>query len=150
MKTLFDPERRTELIRRIGRLDPDSKALWGKMNVYQMAKHCVIWNEWVLGKSDLVTGQEFLGKLFGKMALRSNTRDDKPLSRHMPAGKNFTVKEAEENLDAWKVRWISLTEDYAEFANDGFIHDFFGPMSREQIGIFAYKHIDHHLRQFGV
>jgi hypothetical protein len=41
-------------------------------------------------------------------------------------------------------------EAYANYSNPGFVHDFFGKMTDEQIGIFAYKHADHHLRQFGV
>ena len=36
------------------------------------------------------------------------------------------------------------------YSNDAFIHDFFGQMTLEEIGIFVYKHNDHHLRQFGL
>jgi len=44
---------------------------------------------------------------------------------------------------------VQQVADYAHFSNTGFIHDFFGKMTREEIGILAYKHLDHHLRQFG-
>jgi hypothetical protein len=150
MKTIFDTITRDELIERIASLQKNSKPLWGKMNVYQMAKHCTIWNEWVLGKSALIYKQDFLGKLFGKMALKSNTRDDKPMGKNMPAGKAFTVTEKEGDFNRQRAIWIDLVADYAHFDNDQFIHDFFGKMTKEQIGIFAYKHHDHHLRQFGV
>jgi len=49
-----------------------------------------------------------------------------------------------------KKTWIQLISAYEHFSNPGFIHDFFGTMTTEQIGIFAYKHADHHLRQFAV
>lgn len=150
MKTIFDKSTRDELIERINSLNENSKPIWGKMNVYQMTKHCTIWDEWVLGKNTLVYKQEFLGKIFGKMALKSNTKNDKPLSKKMPAGKAFTVKEKEGDLNAQKSIWIRLTADFEHFSNEKFIHDFFGKMTKEQIGIFAYKHNDHHLRQFGV
>ena len=150
MKTIFDTATRSELVSRIASLHENSKPLWGKMNVYQMTKHCTIWNEWVLGKNDTVYKQEFLGRLFGQMALKSNTRDDKPMSKNMPAGKAFTVKDKEGNFNRQRALWVDLINEYGHFSNDQFIHDFFGKMTREQIGIFAYKHHDHHLRQFGV
>lgn len=150
MKTIFDPATRAELTRRVDTLDENNKAIWGKMNVYQMARHCNIWHEWVLGKNSPVYKQEWLGKVFGKMALRSNTKDDKPLGKGMPAGKAFTVKQKEGDLDAEKRTLMNLIADYEHFSNEQFLHDFFGKMTREQIGVFAYKHSDHHLRQFNV
>lgn len=152
MKTLFDPATRTELQNRIQTLSSSHTALWGKMNVFQMTLHCNNWNNWVLGKgnySNHVYKQELLGKIFGKMALKSNTKNDKPIGKGMPAGA-FVVKEQEGDTEAQKALWIQGIDDYARFANERFVHDFFGKMSREQIGIFAYKHFDHHLRQFGV
>ena len=150
MKTIFDLATREELIQRIGLLKKDGKPVWGKMNAYQMTKHNTIWNEWVLGKNNFVYKQEFLGKLFGKMALRSNTKDDKPISKNMPAGKTFIVQEKEGNFQKEISTWIEQILAYENFSNDNFIHDFFGKMTKEQIGIFAYKHNDHHLRQFNV
>lgn len=150
MTTIFDYHTRDRLITRIQLLNEGSKPLWGKMNVYQMAKHCCIWDEWVLGKSNPVYRQEFLGKIFGKWALKSNTKDDRPMAKNMPAGKGFIVNEQEGDVNQQKRLWGTLIKEYEHFSNDMFIHDFFGKMTREQIGIFAFKHADHHLRQFGV
>ena len=150
MKTIFDTVTRDELVERINSLNENSKAEWGKMNVYQMTKHCTIWNEWVLGKKGFVYKQVFLGKIFGKMSLKSNTKDDKPIGKNMPAGKTFTVNGKEGDLKTQKSIWTEQILSYNNFSNDNFIHDFFGKMTKEQIGIFAYKHNDHHLRQFNV
>ncbi|MDR6786510.1 hypothetical protein ABIE26_005304 [Pedobacter africanus] len=149
MKTMFNADVRAELVSRVNALDENSKPLWGKMNVYQMTKHCSIWDEWILGKNNPVYKQEFLGKIFGKMALKSNTKDDRPLGKNMPAGK-MAVKEKAGDVNAQKAIWAGLIADYGHYSNENFIHDFFGKMTKEQIGIFAYKHADHHLRQFGV
>jgi hypothetical protein len=149
MKTMFNAAVRAELVSRVNALDENSKPLWGKMNVYQMTKHCSIWDEWILGKNIPVYKQEFLGKIFGKMALKSNTKDDRPLGKNMPAGK-MAVKEKAGDVNAQKAIWEGLIADYGHYSNENFIHDFFGKMTKEQIGIFAYKHADHHLRQFGV
>lgn len=153
MKTMFDASVRAELQQRIQSLTADRKAKWGKMNPYQMTRHCNIWNEWVLGKgpySNHRYTQDLLGKLFGKWALRNNTQNDRPLDKNMPAGKAFLAREKDGDTETEKALWLQWIAAYAHFSNDGFVHDFFGRMSREQIGIFAYKHFDHHLRQFGV
>ena len=150
MRTIFDSATREELIHRICLLKTDSKSAWGKMNIYQMTKHCTIWNEWVLGKKDFVYKQGFLGKIFGKMALKSNTKDDKPIAKNMPAGKAFTVKQKQGDFNAQISSWVQQINAYENFSNEHFIHDFFGKMTNEQIGVFVYKHNDHHLRQFNV
>ncbi|UOX33028.1 DUF1569 domain-containing protein [Flavobacterium sediminilitoris] len=148
MKTIFDKSTRDELVQRINSLNEKNEPVWGKMNVYQMHKHCTIWNEWVLGTKDFVYKQDFIGKIFGRMALKSNTKDDKPIGKNMPAGKAFTVKEKVNDLTTLKSIWIEQIKSYENYSNDNFIHDFFGKMTKEQIGIFAFKHNDHHLRQF--
>ncbi|MDR2269967.1 MAG: DUF1569 domain-containing protein [Sphingobacterium sp.] len=150
MKTIFNNTARAELIERIALLTPTHSAKWGKMNVYQMIKHCTIWNDWVLGESQHHYKQEFLGKIFGKIALKGMIKNDKPLKKNVPAG-IFTVKDNNGRVDAnQKNTWIAQIEAYAHFSNPDFIHDFFGKMAKEEIGIFVYKHMDHHLRQFGV
>jgi hypothetical protein len=55
----------------------------GKMNIYQMLKHCTIWEEWILGKNQPKYKQTFLGLIFGKMVLKKMTKDEKPLDRNM-------------------------------------------------------------------
>lgn len=149
LKTIFDKPTRDQLIERISLINNKSRAQWGKMNIYQMTVHCSNWDAWVLGKNNRPYRQEFMGKIFGKMALRSVTKDEKPLGKNIQAGKAFTVKEIEGNVEAQKQIWKDLIAGYEHFSNEDFIHDFFGKMTREQIGIVAYKHADHHLRQFG-
>src|SRR5690606_8643229 len=151
MKTVFEKSTRIELISRVNVLDENNKALWGKMSVYQMTKHMNIWNQWILGiNNGIPYKQSFLGKLIGKMVLRSNTKNNKPLGKNAPAGSDFIVREKSGDFDKEKKDLIKLTEHYGHYNNPDFTHDFFGKMTEEQIGIFAYKHYDHHLRQFGV
>lgn len=149
MKTIFDKSTRDGLIVRTNSLNEDHEPLWGKMTVGQMTKHLVIWNEWVLGKGNHVYKQEFMGKIFGKMMLKKHSKDDTPMSKGMPAGV-FAVKENAGGLEQLKRTWAELLETYMDYSNPGFIHDFYGEMTKEQIGILVYKHSDHHLRQFDV
>ena len=145
MKTIFDPATRNELIARISSLNENSTAQWGKMNVYQMVKHCISFEEMALGKKKYK--RKFIGYLFGKMALRNVMKDEKPLARNTPTLPELRIKDNGNVLDQ-KVKWISLIEEYSRFSNYDFVHPFFGKMTKEQIGYMAYKHIDHHLRQF--
>lgn len=52
------------------------------------------------------------------------------------------------DIESEKEKWISQIRNYEHFSNPGFVHSFFGKMTDEQIGFMAYKHADHHLRQF--
>lgn len=149
MKTIFDEATRDELIRRIQSLEKINPAQWGKMNVYQMTKHCTLWDEWVLGVYKPQYKQGFLGLIFGKMALKTFVKDDRQINKNAPSSREFIIKEQDGDLELQKKIWIGRIAAYKNFSNPDFIHDFFGKMTRDEIGIFAYKHSDHHLRQFG-
>jgi hypothetical protein len=149
MKTVFDKATRDNLIRRIQALDDPRSAQWGKMNLFQMVRHCALWEGWIQGKPPREYRQELLGHLFGGMALRNMAKDDKPLARNVPTGRDFKIRETEGDLAAERRRWAEMVAGYEHYSNPGFIHDFFGRMTVEQVGQLAYKHNDHHLRQFG-
>lgn len=150
MKTIFEAPVREELIRRINLVTIDKKAQWGKMNVYQMVRHNIYWNGWILGTDQHIYKQAFMGKIFGKIALNRMIKDEKPFDKNIPASSQFKVKETSGNLEAEKLKWISLTKAYETYDSPNLIHDFFGKMTKEQIGLLVYKHTDHHLRQFEV
>ena len=145
MKSVFDQSTREELIKRINALDETSAARWGKMTVYQMLKHCTLWEEMLLGKK--VYRQSLLGRIFGKAALRSMLRDE-PIKPGLPTVPSFKVSGNGDVADA-KAEWVALISQHGDHENSGFVHPFFGKLTAEQAGQMAYKHIDHHLRQFG-
>ncbi len=146
MKTTFDKPTRDELINRINNLNENGSAQWGKMNVYQMAKHCTLWEEMISGK--IKCKQSFLGRLFGKMALKGFVNNENPLRRSTPTSPELKVTESIGNVAAQKKKWIGLIEENANLSYTYFVHPFFGKMTKEQVGHLDYKHIDHHLRQF--
>ncbi len=146
LKTVFDKTTRDELITRINTINDTSIAQWGKMNVYQMLKHCTIWEEWVAGEAKYK--RVWLGRVFGKMVLRKVLKDEKPFGKNSPTLPVLTIKETNGDISAEKTKWITLIEGYEHFSNTNFVHSFFGKMTKEQIGFLAYKHTDHHLRQF--
>lgn len=149
MKTIFNYSDREELLQRLRKLEPNTTPQWGQMTVNQMLAHCNRWNTWVLGKEEFNTSQSESGKLHGRKHLNQLVSDDRPLGKNLTASDGFVIREDGFDFQSEKERCLQLLEAYASFSNDNFIHDYFGPMTREEIGIVAYKHQDHHLRQFG-
>ncbi|MBC7488409.1 MAG: DUF1569 domain-containing protein [Cytophagaceae bacterium] len=146
MKSIFDTTPKKELIERIKTLDAQSKAQWGHMNVYQMVKHCTLWEEMLLSK--IKVKRVFIGRLIGKLLLKSEVKDDRRMVQNTPTVSELKVKDTNVDLQAEKEKWISLIEESIQASTTDFVHPFFGKMTKEEIGIHHYKHIDHHLRQF--
>ena len=146
MKSIFNVAIRDELIQRIQSLKPGNSALWGKMTLYQMLRHCILWDEMVEGKKKYK--QVFLGKLFGKMILKKVLKNDAPLRKNTPTLPALKIV-GSGDIALEKSNWIAHIQQYAQFSNTNLVHPFFGKMSKEEIGYMVYKHADHHLRQFG-
>jgi hypothetical protein len=150
MSTLLDPVIRDQIQHRIAALTPSNPRQWGKMSVSQMVQHNLIWNAWMLGKKPYRYKQEWIGRLFGKWALRRMIRDQQPIAKNIPTSRQFIPSIHVSAFEEDKVKWQAFIKCYADLDNPAFVHDFFGKMTKEEMGILAYKHSDHHLRQFGV
>jgi Protein of unknown function (DUF1569) len=146
MKTIFDIATKEELIARINSINENSKAQWGKMNAYQMVRHCRLWEEMMQSKQNLK--RVFIGRIFGRMSLKTVLGDEKPLKHSTPTIPSLIIKETTGDIELEKTKWLAKIEQYSNFSNKTFSHIFFGKMTDEQIGQLAYKHTDHHLRQF--
>jgi hypothetical protein len=148
MKTLFDSQVRTEITNRIQQLTPNHKAQWGKMNAHQMIKHCTVGEEMFHGKR--IIKPAFMGYIFGKMALKQTLKNENPIHKNSPTADAFRINEVNTDFETDKTTWIEWLNKYDNYNNPEFKHPFFGKMTKEQVGQLAYKHTDHHLRQFGI
>lgn len=147
MKSVYDPSTRQELIQRIKSLTHENNARWGKMNVFQMTKHCTLSEDMMLCKIRI--DRVLIGRLIGRMILKKVLKDDTPFGKNSPTSSLLKTTKATGELEEQKKEWITRIGEYADYKDSNFIHPFFGPMTKEQVGFFAYKHADHHLRQFG-
>ena len=150
MKTIFNQQESEGLVERIDILSKENSAQWGKMNAYQMIKHCIESENMYLGNVKLK--RLFIGKLFGKMALKGMVNDDRPLGHGKPTHPTFKIT-GNGKVEELKEEWIELIKQYNVRSEDNFRdfeHPFFGKMTKQQLGVSVFKHIDHHLRQFGV
>jgi hypothetical protein len=149
MKSIFNKEIREEIINRINSLTPESKAVWGKMTVAQMVRHCSLCEEYY--HSNIKVNRSFLGRIFGKAVINGILRDENTtFKKNAPTATSFKVTEDIDHLEVEKEKWKILIERYGVFENKNFAHWFFGKMDKAQLGQFIYKHCDHHLKQFEV
>lgn len=146
-KNLFDDNVHKETIARLDQLTPTSEAQWGKMNIGQMLHHCQKPLEIVLEKNDHGLKSNLLAKIFFKKTMYN----DKPWSKGLPTPKSFRVI-AEKNFETEKNKLKALLDEFhaQRLRKEWPDHPVFGHFSAEQVGKMQYKHLDHHLRQFGV
>ena len=150
MKSIFNPEDRAELIWRIEQLTPESKNRWGKMNLHQMIRHCLLTDE--MNKGKMRVKRAFLGRLLGRSVLKAVIKNEKPFAKNIGTLPPLKVTEAVSgDLAELKQAWIESVQSYGDLSPEHrFTHSFFGKMDYTETGRLAYKHTDHHLRQFGV
>ena len=92
------------------------------MNVYQMMKHCTLWDEMMQSKKN--SKRMLIGRLFGKLALKKVLKNEAPLRHGTPTISQLIIKETDGDFAAEKSRWISKVEKYENYSNPGFVHVF--------------------------
>jgi hypothetical protein len=149
MKSLFNTEDNQEIINRINSLKNTSQALWGKMNVSQMLSHAQVPLKVAFGEMKLKRG--IPGILFGSMIRKKLTRDERPFDRNLPTDKGFIVTD-EREFEKEKNDLIETVKRFREMGPEGLSkdpHPFFGKLTSSDWDQIQWKHLDHHLRQFG-
>ena len=147
-KSLYTPEVYEDCLQRIGRLTPDSKPHWGSMTAAQMLAHCAEIQEVADGKP--LVNTPFVVKLFKGM-IRNMVVNDKPFpknTRTHPQYRQQSTRDFEtekQRLLASLATAINSEKEHRDQPN----HPLFGEMTREEKGWSMYKHLDHHLAQFG-
>jgi len=150
MKSIFEEQAFREIISRIDNLSPENLAKWGKMDVTQMLKHCQKPIRLAFGE-EKVEKPNFLIRVLIRF-MKPTLYNDKPWKQGLPTAKEFVIKNTE-NFDNEKlklkdsVKRIHESESYFVPSKE---HPIFGEMTAWMWGQSAYKHLDHHLKQFGV
>ncbi len=147
MKSIFDPQNKKELRQRIAQLTENSQPLWGKMTAAQMLWHCQFQLKIGIENKSYKKSKNF----FAKLLFKKMSYNDKPWRKNVPTIKAFKAlvpKEfaMEKLLLEQLIEDMHLTKDRDSWNP----HPLFGTLSRAQWGQLEYKHLDHHLKQFGV
>src|ERR1700721_4433657 len=139
-----------EVKQRMTQLRPDSQRLWGKMNAAQAVAHCTAGLELALG--DRRPPRLLFGRIIGPMIKSKAFREDEPMRRNSPTVQGLVVRD-ERDLDTERQRLCSMIDRFAAAGPQGCTahpHSFFGRLTPEEWSMWMYKHLDHHLQQFGV
>ncbi len=146
VKNLFDPAVKQEIIERINSLTPQSPRQWGKMDVAQMLAHLQQPLEVALGIRT-IKGTFFFNLI---MPLFKKTLwDDKPWKKGLPTDATYIMTGEAKDFNAEKAKLLELISQFNATDVTKERHPVFGRMTIEQWSKSAWKHIDHHLKQFG-
>jgi Protein of unknown function (DUF1569) len=151
MKNLFDPMVAEHVKKRLKQLEPQSERQWGKMTAAQMLAHCSVSMQWAIGEVVPERGPLPV-RLMGRLVKPMVFRNDKPLRRNSPTARSLVVSD-ERDLGKERDRLLRLIDTFVSGGAERCTnnpHSFFGKMTPEEWATLMYKHLDHHLRQFGV
>ncbi len=149
MSTLADPTVRAACRDRIQRLGPDASPKWGRMTAPQMVCHLNDSFRVGMGEKYASPASNFLQRTLLKwIALRAPVKwpPGVPTRPEIELGRGGTPP-AEWESD--RAQLLSLMDAFAERKTFG-VHPTFGKMSESDWLTWGYRHVDHHLRQFGV
>jgi hypothetical protein len=149
MKEIYDQATSAALAARVDKLRFDTKPLWGKMNASQMLSH--LQEPMRIGLGDKKLKRTLIGFLFGRIA-KKKLFSGKPFPRNLPTDPTF-VRAGEHDFAIEKNRFLDLLDRYVAGGPDTVTkepHPFFGKLTDTEWGTSLWKHIDHHLQQFGV
>lgn len=148
MKNLYEPDTEKEVISRIDNLQPSSQRQWGKMDVAQMMAHCSAALDMAAGRIN--PPRMFLGRMIGPIFKPIYT-NEKPFSRNNPTDKQLVISD-QRDFAREQDRLKQCVRQFHEAGEGGCTrhpHPFFGKLSQQDWARGMYKHLDHHLRQFG-
>lgn len=140
----------TELIARIERLTPETSRRWGTMTAHEMLCHLADSFRSMLGErqASMVAASRFKRNAMRVVALHLPMR----WPRGIPTRPEVDPKRGGTRpavFDADRREVISLIQRFAADGVQYASHPMFGEMPRRDWLIWGYRHVDHHLRQFG-
>lgn len=150
MMSFFNPTKRTELIARINLLTPESKALWGKMSVGEMLCDCLDGSRMALGEIPPTDQSNFLTRSIVKFLVVYVV----PIPKGASAPPEINPHKRGTKPQDFEKEQQLLIDDINNFVNLQAAdfkgkHHVFGKLTHQWSRL-GYKHINHHLKQFGV
>lgn len=150
MKTLRDEKCRGELIARLDKLTGDEKPAWGKMTLEQMLSHLVQTGDLPF-ESSVPDRSNFASRTIIKPLVLYVL----PMPKEVKVSPEMDQQQEGRKPQGFAVDKASVVQSIHTLGtlpadHDCLAHPFFGKMSAKEWAIIGHKHIDHHLRQFGV
>ena len=146
--SLFQREGLAAMLARIDRLRHDARPQWGKMSLPEMLAHCQ--QPLRVATGQLQLKRSLFGILFGRLAKRQMLAAG-PMKKNLPTAPEFKIAKARD-VATEKTALQDLVRRFGQGGPAGLTqkpHPFFGPLMATEWDTLQWKHLDHHLRQFG-
>ena len=150
LPNIFTTSVSNDVVSRINQLSNTTPAQWGKMNVTQMLAHNNVTFEFAYEEKH--KKPNFFMAFILKNLVKKGLTNEVPYKKNSSTAPEFIIGD-DRNFDVEKSRlieYINKTVQLGENHFDGRVSMIFGPMTTTQWNNLFYKHIDHHLTQFGV
>ncbi len=150
LPNIFTASVSNEIISRINNLSNATPAQWGKMNATQMLAHCNVTFEFAYEEKH--KKPNFFMAFILKNLVKGGLVSEKPYKKSASTAPEFIIKD-DRNFDEEKnrlIEYINRTVQLGEKHFDGRESMIFGNMTSTEWNNLFYKHLDHHLTQFGV
>lgn len=150
VQNIFNKEVSDAILKRIDTLAPVTQPKWGKMSVAQMLAHCNVSYEMIY--EDIHPKPNAFMKFILKALIKSKVTGETPYTHNSKTAPQFIIKETK-NFETEKqrlVNYINKTQQLGENYFDSKESHSFGKLSKSAWSNMLYKHLEHHLTQFGV
>ena len=150
LPNIFTAEISGAIVERIQKLTPETQPQWGKMTVAQMLAHCNVTYELVFEEGKNPKPGAFM-KFILKLLVKKKVISETPYKQNGQTAPAFLITD-DRNFEVEKERLIAhinKTQQLGEAHFDNKISHSFGPLNKTEWNNMFYKHLNHHLTQFG-
>ncbi len=151
IKNIFDKQITDEIIHRIQLLQHTTQAKWGTMRVDQMLAHCNVTYKFTY-ESEQYKKPGAFKKFLLKTFVKKFVVNEEPYRKNGRTAPEFIMTESKdfEKEKAILISNILKTQQLGAAHFEGLDNFSFGKMTSTEWNNLFYKHLDHHLTQFGV
>ena len=138
------------VIDRINQLTASTQPKWGKMSVDQMLAHCNVTYEMVY--EDKHPKPNAFVRFILKLLVKGKVVSEEPYQQNGQTAPQFIMK-GDKDFDVEKnrlINFIKKTQELGEGHFEGKESHSFGALNKTEWNNMFYKHLNHHLTQFGV
>ena len=147
---IFTKNETDKVILRINSLTPDTQPAWGTMSVAQMLAHCNVTYEMMY--ENIHKRPNAFMKIILKALVKNIVVGDKPYKHNSKTAPQFIIKGTKDfAMEKQRlIEYINKTQQLGAAYFDNKESHSFGALTKTEWNNMLYKHLNHHLSQFGV
>ena len=147
MGSILNESDRVAICTRVGSLSSSSTARWGRLDVTGMLQHLRLSARMAVGDLKVPSSNK---RVFQVFPLKHLILHVLPFPKGAPTAPELKPQ-AVGPFEEERAALLTLLDEIGTGPREGAgpAHPLFGPLSWREWGAVTYKHVDHHLKQFG-